>query len=545
MGNKITTTQGKHSLKQKVSARGDGKTNNSSSQRRDERNRRVNKNIRTYEISASGSGRYLGRPTLPEGFSYVEPTLFGCAHKVFDFKKPMKDDKNGENDKVTCCSIYLGPKLAASGAAYKNLVSANVGAIVNATTRVPCYHRRHQIQDEEADAKMQEKGQLEQQQEERSDASDTIKYCQVPVNDIESADILTYLEGATAFVHACLTGDCGDTDDGSDGRMTPTSVLVHCEMGMSRSSTIVIAYLMRYHNMTRDEAYIAVKKRRPLTNPNQGFWKQLEEFESWILRTQNHGAGECGQHDLISLRPRMNRNRDNRGSSSSLTAATVGTESGIICDNAVTTVPDGPAATNNCDNSLPPSVLDKNWAYRSNAAYYTCKELPSSTTIMLKLESWQHFMQQEEQIIKNAKKLSQLLFVCLDFVWGRRRDCNNVSDSDIDTDVEWMVFVFQRLEQIRRKLTSDVGHGSDGSINIYDVDNYNDDDDGTVAVVIPKKSIFELVHDMLIDENSKFHQIHSGEISEWQLQRCQKELKRAEESLIRSPTPSITTSQKG
>ncbi|KAL4233140.1 Dual specificity protein phosphatase 14 [Mactra antiquata] len=56
-------------------------------------------------------------------------------------------------------------------------------------------------------------------------------------------------------------------------------VLVHCVAGVSRSASLCIAYLMKYHRMPLDQAYYHVKKRRPVIHPNVGFWRQLIEYE--------------------------------------------------------------------------------------------------------------------------------------------------------------------------------------------------------------------------------------------------------------------------
>lgn len=57
------------------------------------------------------------------------------------------------------------------------------------------------------------------------------------------------------------------------------NVVVHCAAGMSRSPTLVIAYLMIENRWGFDEAYNYVKNRRNLTEPNDGFVKQLKSLE--------------------------------------------------------------------------------------------------------------------------------------------------------------------------------------------------------------------------------------------------------------------------
>ncbi|XKL65319.1 hypothetical protein PGB90_008739 [Kerria lacca] len=55
-------------------------------------------------------------------------------------------------------------------------------------------------------------------------------------------------------------------------------VFVHCNAGISRSPTVVAAYLIKYYNITPEEALHRIRKKRPKINPNQGFLKQLEDF---------------------------------------------------------------------------------------------------------------------------------------------------------------------------------------------------------------------------------------------------------------------------
>jgi protein-tyrosine phosphatase len=55
-------------------------------------------------------------------------------------------------------------------------------------------------------------------------------------------------------------------------------VLVHCFAGVSRSATIVIAYLMQEYGMSNREAFQFVRQKRYFIHPNDGFKRQLQQF---------------------------------------------------------------------------------------------------------------------------------------------------------------------------------------------------------------------------------------------------------------------------
>lgn len=57
-------------------------------------------------------------------------------------------------------------------------------------------------------------------------------------------------------------------------------ILVHCEMGISRSSTIIISYLMYKNKMAMDTALTIVKEKRSIIRPNCGFLYQLLKYEN-------------------------------------------------------------------------------------------------------------------------------------------------------------------------------------------------------------------------------------------------------------------------
>ena len=60
-------------------------------------------------------------------------------------------------------------------------------------------------------------------------------------------------------------------------------VYVNCRAGMSRSASLVIAYVMFHFKYSLEEAYDYVKKRREIIYPNEGFMMQLEDLEEVLI----------------------------------------------------------------------------------------------------------------------------------------------------------------------------------------------------------------------------------------------------------------------
>jgi protein phosphatase slingshot len=63
-------------------------------------------------------------------------------------------------------------------------------------------------------------------------------------------------------------------------------VLVHCRMGISRSASMVIAFLMRANHWSCQQAIEYVESKRPFINPNPGFMKQLKIYEVYLNHRQ-------------------------------------------------------------------------------------------------------------------------------------------------------------------------------------------------------------------------------------------------------------------
>jgi protein tyrosine phosphatase len=76
----------------------------------------------------------------------------------------------------------------------------------------------------------------------------------------------------------------------SEALSSQQAVLVHCEAGISRSATTVIAYLMKFHNMTLGQAFQHTKERRRIINPNTGFVEQLRRFEHTVREVNDNDA---------------------------------------------------------------------------------------------------------------------------------------------------------------------------------------------------------------------------------------------------------------
>ncbi|KAJ9095727.1 hypothetical protein QFC20_006594 [Naganishia adeliensis] len=82
----------------------------------------------------------------------------------------------------------------------------------------------------------------------------------IPIDDTPDADILCHLDG------------CGEENEKGGKR---GAVLVHCQAGMSRSATVVAAYLMKTLNIPPEEAVEMIREKRPVVYPSETFREQL------------------------------------------------------------------------------------------------------------------------------------------------------------------------------------------------------------------------------------------------------------------------------
>jgi len=89
------------------------------------------------------------------------------------------------------------------------------------------------------------------------------------LNDTAETDLSKIFEESIGFIKCALD-------------VKGSKVLVHCRAGISRSVTIICAYLIATKRITAKAALKLVRKKRPHANPNFGFWKQLREMQRFL-----------------------------------------------------------------------------------------------------------------------------------------------------------------------------------------------------------------------------------------------------------------------
>jgi protein-tyrosine phosphatase len=161
-------------------------------------------------------------------------------------------------DNATGGVVYLGSKVDASNQAH--LQHLGITHVLNCTAEIPCHFEDDRLED---------------------GVTPAFTYHRIDgLADEVSVAISDHFAAAFAFLDAA--------------RAANKRVLVHCQEGISRSSTITIAYLMSRYTRTTPEgkqeplslhdAYHWVKANRKQVFPNLGFWRQLSNFELTLQR---------------------------------------------------------------------------------------------------------------------------------------------------------------------------------------------------------------------------------------------------------------------
>ncbi|CAG9569787.1 unnamed protein product [Danaus chrysippus] len=82
--------------------------------------------------------------------------------------------------------------------------------------------------------------------------------------DTPNTNLLAYFPMSNAFIEEGLQKG---------------NVIVHCHFGVSRSATLVIAFIMQKYKISYEQAFNFVRQRRRFINPNPGFVSQLKEYQ--------------------------------------------------------------------------------------------------------------------------------------------------------------------------------------------------------------------------------------------------------------------------
>ncbi|KAJ6490608.1 protein-tyrosine phosphatase-like protein [Mycena vitilis] len=150
---------------------------------------------------------------------------------------------------------------------------------------------------------------------------DGVVYHRVSLTDSPSSSISAVCDSACAIIDAALK------HKNETGR-----IFIHCSAGISRSPTVVAAYLMKRRGMTLNEALGQIINARPQVSPNPGFLRQLKELEMDLFGSMSLDIDEFPKRekDRLAL---FKESADTDGSSAVadfLVKAGVGFSAGVV-----------------------------------------------------------------------------------------------------------------------------------------------------------------------------------------------------------------------
>ena len=93
---------------------------------------------------------------------------------------------------------------------------------------------------------------------------EAIEHKIIEAQDAEDYDLFAHMDDAADYIHESLA---------------KSNVFVHCLGGVSRSSSCVMAYYIKYRGMSFDDVHKMVVEKRVIVKPNPGFVEQLKKFE--------------------------------------------------------------------------------------------------------------------------------------------------------------------------------------------------------------------------------------------------------------------------
>ncbi len=94
---------------------------------------------------------------------------------------------------------------------------------------------------------------------------DKCDYMTISIEDSRNEDIYQFFENTYKYIDKAINDKA--------------PIFVHCQAGISRSASVVIAYFIKKYKWTYLEALSFVSENRDFINPNKGFEKQLIEYQ--------------------------------------------------------------------------------------------------------------------------------------------------------------------------------------------------------------------------------------------------------------------------
>jgi atypical dual specificity phosphatase len=142
-----------------------------------------------------------------------------------------------------------------------------------------------------------------------------VTYHRLSLNDSISSSISKVTDAAFEII-----------DEAIASKNSTGKILVHCSAGISRSPTVVAAYLMKRKGMSLKAALGQIIRVRAQISPNTGFLQQLKEMEMELYGSCSLEVDELPKRekDRLALfeEPKEELEQENQKHSESVVAST-------------------------------------------------------------------------------------------------------------------------------------------------------------------------------------------------------------------------------
>lgn len=178
---------------------------------------------------------YLAKFSLP---IRICPNFDKYYEKYIGIPNPKLSENRGQMSEIITRFLYLGNQEDSEN--YELLKKKGITHIINATSHI------------------------------KNSFPSKFTYLRIPILDSNGQNITSYFDATYKFIE--------------DARKKGGRVLVHCYAGISRSATIVTAYIMRKHYSTSSSVLKILKMKRPIVNPNKDFREHLLKYEKYLIK---------------------------------------------------------------------------------------------------------------------------------------------------------------------------------------------------------------------------------------------------------------------